>query len=225
MIGVSMLLLVLVPGSPPHVRNKISYHKWQKAGWCLGNEAKLLHCLHVYIACTLIYCLLLSYQALSVKVWSHIPNLAPSLTKWDGGLVIGYFVLRLWQLLLGSATWSWWFHWMWIRPCKVIFLFLVLEVTENGVQRAECIMEGEVCVQDHKLADTYADSFPGSFLEKRGLSPPPVFRGESSLEHGSMDGEATRCRLCKHCGCSWLLITSDYVSQVTQTCTCPRTGN
>lgn len=65
------------------------------------------------------------------------------------------------------------------RPCKVIFPFLVLEVTENGVQRAECIMEGEVCVQDHKLADTYVDSSPGSFLEERGLSPPPVFRGES----------------------------------------------
>ena len=69
------------------------------------------------------------------------------------------------------------------KAMQSYFPFLVLEITENGVQRAECIMEGEVCVQDHKLADTYVDSSPGSFLEERGLSPPPVFRGESSLEH------------------------------------------
>ena len=75
-------------------------------------------------------------------------------------------------------------------------------------------MEGEVCVQDHKLADTYVDSSPGSLLEERGLSPPPGFRGESlgnntcSSEHGSTDGEPSECRLCKHCGC---MLTTDYV--------------
>ena len=33
-------------------------------------------------------------------------------------------------------------------------------------------------------------------------------------KYRSLDGEATECRLCKHCGCMLNTITSDYRSQV-----------
>ena len=39
---------VLFPGSPSHVCKKISYRERQEAGRWLGNQAKLLHCLHMY---------------------------------------------------------------------------------------------------------------------------------------------------------------------------------
>jgi len=40
------------------------------------------------------------------------------------------------------------------------------------------------------------------------VSKEPKYRG--------LDGEATECRLCKHCGCMLNTVTSDYISQVAQ---------
>ena len=87
---------------------------------------------------------------------------------------------------------------------KVNFLFLVLQVTlendqarfffffffrkpkwkENGVQTAKCNVEGEVRGQDYKMQT----------IKSQKIEP--------------LDGEATECKLCKHCGC--MLIT-DYI--------------
>jgi len=58
---------------------------------------------------------------------------------------------------------------------------------ENGVQTAKCIVEGEVWRQDYKMQTLVY----------------PKYRG--------LDGEATECRLCKHCGCMLSTVTSDYI--------------
>ena len=57
------------------------------------------------------------------------------------------------------------------------------KLKENGVQTTKCIVQGEVWRQEYKMQTLV---YPGS---------------------QALDGEATECKLCKHCGC---VLNTDY---------------
>ena len=66
---------------------------------------------------------------------------------------------------------------------SIYFFFWKPKWKENVVQTAKCIVEGEVWGEDYKMQTIV-------YLRSR-----------------SLDGEATECRLCKHCAC---MLNTDY---------------
>ena len=80
------------------------------------------------------------------------------------------------------------------------FFFRKLKLKEKGVQTAKCIVEGEWGL--------------GTRLQNADTREP---------KYRDLDGEATECRLCKHCGC---MLNTDYITQRKLTLThWPETGN
>ena len=91
---------------------------------------------------------------------------------------------------------------VWVRMCvgvcgykslkndqatRLFFFFSEPKLKEDGVQTAKCIMEGEVWGTRLHNADTCVSKEP---------------------KYGSLNGEATECRLCKYCGC---MLNTDYI--------------